>query len=121
MTMQVQIRHMGGDDVSLDDCARLSGPMSEALEASELLHESYVLEISSPGIGENLISDRDFITFRGFPIEVVQHIESNSTEIVKSGLLLERSANHVHLNIKGRIERIPRKEVVTVRLTTTTA
>ncbi len=119
--MQVQIRHQGGGDVSLDDCARFNGPMGEAVEASKFFNDAYVLEISSPGIGENLISDRDFITFRGFPIEVVQHKEGNSSEILKAGLLLERSAKHIHLNIKGRIERIPREEVVNVRLTTTPA
>ncbi len=115
--MQVQIRHHGGNDVSLDDCARFSQPMGEAIEASQLFTEAYVLEISSPGIGEVLISERDFVTFRGFPIEVVQRREGIS-EILKTGLLLERSTNHVHLNIKGRIERIPREEVVKVRLTT---
>ncbi len=118
--MQVQICHKGGDDVSLDDCARFSAPMGEAIEASELFHDAYVLEISSPGIGDDLISDRDFVTFRGFPIEVYQR-KGNDSEIRKSGLLLERSSDYIHLNIKGRIDRIPREEVLNVRLTTTSA
>ncbi len=120
MTIQVQIRAQGGGDVSLDDCARLSNPIEEALEASKLFNEAYVLEISSPGIGENLITDRDFVTFRGFPIEILHRTE-NGSEIQKSGLLLERSADHIHLNIKGRIARIPRQKVINVRLTTTKA
>ena len=98
MTMQVQIRRMEGNGVSLDDCARFSGPMGEAIETSELLNEPYVLEISSPGIGEKLSSDRDYKTFRGFPIEVVFR-NSKGSETQKSGLLLERSNDFVHLNI----------------------
>ena len=71
MTLEVQIRHSSGADVSLDDCAGFSGVLGDALEASTLLTEAYVLEISSPGIGDQLIEDRDFQTFRGFPVEVL--------------------------------------------------
>ena len=119
MTMQVQIRHSGGGDVSLEECASFSTPMSEAIETSKLLQEAYILEISSPGINDQLISDRDFQTFRGFPIEVTYR-KGQESEILGTGLLLERSADHVHLNIKGKISRIPRKDVIGVRLTSPT-
>ena len=115
MTMQVQIRHKGGGDVSLEECASFSAPMSEAIETSELLDESYVLEISSPGIDEQLQSDRDFQTFRGFPVEVT-YKNGHDSGLRRSGQLHERSTEHVHLNIKGKINRIPRKDVIKVRL-----
>lgn len=115
--MRVQIRHIQGEDVSLDDCSRFSGSLNEALDSSELLNENYVLEISSPGIGEKLINDRDFETFKGFPIEVTVKNEEN-TELHQAGLLHKRSIDHVHLNIKGKITRIPREKVIEVRLTT---
>ena len=67
MTLQIQIRRSNGADVSLDDCAGFSAPMGEAIEGSSLLTEAYVLEISSPGIGDRLQSDRDFQTFRSYP------------------------------------------------------
>ena len=117
MTMQVQIRHSDGGDVSLDDCARFSEPMGEAIEASELLDQGYVLEISSPGIGEQLKTDKDFKTFKGFPIEITIQNDSGSN-LSRTGLLHERSKTHVHLNIKGQIKQIPREEVISVRLTT---
>ncbi len=117
MTMQVQIRHSDGGDVSLDDCARFSEPMGDAIEASELLDQGYVLEISSPGIGEQLKTDKDFKTFKGFPIEVTIQNDSGSN-LSRTGLLHERSETHVHLNIKGQIKQIPREEVISVRLTT---
>ena len=114
--MQVQIRQLGGGDVSLDDCANLSGSLGEAIESSELLQEQYVLEVSSPGIGDQLQNDRDFQTFRGFPVEVKIKTQ-NGADINRTGLLLERSDDHVHINIKGRISRILRKDVISVRLT----
>ncbi len=115
MTMQVQIQHKGGGDVSLDDCALFSKPMSEAIEASNLLQDSYILEISSPGISDHLNTDRDFKTFQGFPVRITYKDNANS-ELQKSGLLKERSIDHVHLNIKGRISRIKREDVLEVRL-----
>ncbi len=119
MTIQVQIRPLVGGDVCLDDCARFNSPMSEALEASQLFTEAYVLEISSPGIGDQLHSDQDFLTFRGFPVEI--SFRNNGSELSRAGLLHERSNEHVHINIKGRIQQIPRNAVTCVRLTSPTA
>ncbi len=115
MTMQVQIRHTDGRDVSLEECASFSGPMGEAIETSQLLNEAYVLEISSPGIDDQLHSDRDFQTFIGFPVEVTFRNDKKSG-LLREGQLHERSSEHVHLNIKGKINRIPRKDVIKVRL-----
>ena len=119
MTMQVQIRHLGGEDVSLDDCARFSAPMEEAIETSNLLNQAYVLEISSPGISAQLEKDRDFRTFKGFPVEVTFKDDKNFKHR-KTGLLHERSSDHLQINIKGQIKRIPRQNILEVRLTTPT-
>ncbi len=116
MTLEVQIRHSSGTDVSLDDCADFSGVLGDALEASSLLTDAYVLEISSPGIGDQLSSDRDFETFRGFPVEV-HHRDKDNNEQRLEGLLLERDADKLQINIRGRIKRIPRDGVIGVRLT----
>ncbi len=119
MTMQLQIRHLDGRDVSLEDCASFSSHIGEALDTSELINDAYVLEVSSPGIGEQLVSDRDFQTFRGFPVEVLFR-DKKGSQLSRNGLLHERSNNHVHLNIKGRMSRIPREDVLGVRLTSPT-
>ena len=120
MTLQVQIRRNDSNhyDVSLEDCARLSGPIGEAIEASSLLSEAYVLEISSPGINEFLTEDRDFKTFKGFPVEVLS-ITENGLELNQKGLLHERNESHLVLNMKGKITRISIGLVKSVRLSTT--
>ena len=116
MTLEVQIRHSNGADVSLDDCATFSSVLGEALETTNVLSEAYVLEISSPGIGEILSSDRDFQTFRGFPIEV-ECRDPKDVETRLEGQLLERDADVLQINIRGRIKRIARDRVIQVRLT----
>tara|TARA_Y100001968_G_C19401558_1_gene741293 strand:+ start:1104 stop:1571 length:468 start_codon:yes stop_codon:yes gene_type:complete len=119
MTIQVQIRPETGGDVSLEDCALLTEPLSNELEESQLLDKSYVLEISSPGINEFLKSDRDFETFKGFPIEVIFRGKTED-ELKKSGLLQEKSKDHLKLNLKGKMNIIPLKDIIKVRLTTPT-
>jgi ribosome maturation factor RimP len=120
LTVQVLVQRADGGDISLDECAGLSAPLGDAIEAAGLLPEAYVLEISSPGIGEVLHDDRDFRSFRGFPVEVL-HRDAKGAEVRREGLLLERDAEAVHLNLRGRTRRIPRGDVIAVRLVTPAA
>ena len=119
MTVQVLVQRTDGQDISLDECASLSAPLGEAIEAAGLLPDAYVLEVSSPGVSDELQDDRDFRSFRGFPIQV-EFCDANGNTVQREGLLLERDDTTVHLNIRGRIQRIPRSAVNWVRLTTPT-
>lgn len=119
MTVQIQIRHSNGHDVTLDDCAGFSSPMGQALEDAGVLTDPYVLEISSPGIGEHLHSDRDFQTFRRYPVDVI-HRDGAGIEQKHSGTLLERTEDHVQISIHGRIKRISRNSIISVELTNPT-
>ncbi len=119
MTLQVFVERCDGADISLDECAALSAPLGEALEQAGLFGEAaYVLEVSSPGVSEVLHDDRDFRSFRGFPVAVL-HRDADRGERRCDGLLLERDASTVQLNIRGRIRRIPREDVIEVRLVCT--
>ena len=120
MTLQVQLRLADGGDVSLDNCASFSGVLGEALEAVSLIEEAYVLEISSPGIPETLNEDRDFRSFRGFPVCVRYRDAKTGAEAEREGLLLERTDDSVLINVRGRSVRLPRADVISVRLTTPT-
>lgn len=116
LTLQVLVQRSDGNDISLDDCASLSAPLGEAFEAAGLLGEAaYVLEVSSPGVSEDLRDDRDFRSFRGFPV-AVRYRDGRGGEAQGDGLLLERTASELRINIRGRTKRIPREDVITVRL-----
>ena len=119
MTVQIQIRRSNGVDVTLDDCAGFSSPMGQAIENSAVLTEAYVLEISSPGIGDHLQSDRDFQTFRRYPVDVI-HRDAEGTERKHSGTLLERTEDHVKISIHGRIKQFSRSSIISVELTSPT-
>ena len=120
MTLQVQLRLADGGDVNLDNCASFSRLLDDALEAAGLIEEAYVLEISSPGIAETLNDDRDFRSFRGFPVCVRCRDAKTGAEAEREGLLLERTDDSVQINVRGRTVRIPRADVIAVRLTSPT-
>ena len=68
--VKIIIKKTNSDDISLEDCALFNAPASEEIENSNLLNCSYVLEISSQGVSDELTSERDFKTFKGFPVNV---------------------------------------------------
>jgi len=112
----IALRRQGGEDVNLDDCAAFSQVIGEALEREELLPGAYVLEISSPGLDDDLEDDRDFRSFRGFPVRVRCREGDHETE--HEGSLLGRDDSVVEINQRGKIVRIPRHTVIGVRLIT---
>ena len=117
IVIEIIIKKINGDDVSLDDCALFNTPASEEIEKSNLLNCSYVLEISSQGVSDELTSDRDFKTFKGFPVNV-QLNQKNSKKKFLSGLLYEKSKDYLAINIKGKIKKIPFDEVLKISLST---
>ncbi|MFM7236904.1 MAG: ribosome assembly cofactor RimP [Cyanobium sp.] len=116
MTVQVMVERTDGGDVTLEDCAALSAPLGEALEEAGLLESAYVLEVSSPGLGDLLETDRDFSSFRGFPVDVRLRPEGAAGTTSRSGLLLERTEEAIAINVRGRTLRLPRDAVIEVRL-----
>ncbi|MFN9546127.1 MAG: ribosome assembly cofactor RimP [Cyanobacteriota bacterium] len=115
-TVQVVVERSDGGDVTLEACAALSGPLGEALEEAGLIDSAYVLEVSSPGLGDVLETDRDFTSFRGFPVEVRLRPDGGSPAS-RTGLLLGRSEDSLTINVRGRTVRLPWGAVLEVRLT----
>jgi len=117
IVIEITIKKTNGEDISLDDCALFNTPASEEIENSNLLNCSYVLEISSQGVSDELTSERDFKTFKGFPVNV-QLNQKNSKKKFLNGLLYEKSKDFLAINIKGRIKKIPFDEVLKISLST---
>ncbi len=105
------------DDISLDDCSKFNIPATTIIENSNLLKCSYVLEISSQGVSDELTSERDFKTFKGFPVNVELNQKNSQTKFL-NGLLYEKSKDYLAINIKGKIKKIPFNEVLKVSLCT---
>ena len=117
MILEIIIKKTNGNDISLNDCALFNTPASEEIERSNLLNCSYVLEISSQGVSDELTSDRDFKTFKGFPV-YVELDQKNSKIKFLHGLLYEKSKDYLAINMKGKIKKIPFDEVLKISLCT---
>ncbi len=117
VVVEISIKKTNGDDISLDDCALFNTPASEEIENSNFLNCSYVLEISSQGVSDELTSERDFKTFKGFPVNVELN-QKNSKLKFLNGLLYEKSKDYLAINIKGKIKKIPLDEVLKISLCT---
>lgn len=113
--LRLDIRNSLGQ-TGLEDCERMSRLLDEALEAAETITETYVLEISSPGVPEVLSTDQEFTSFKGFPVRV--EVQDDSLKGTKhyQGNLLGRDETNVTINQKGRSLRLKRDQVLTVRL-----
>ena len=117
IVIEITIKKTNGDDISLDDCALFNTPAYEEIDNSNLLNCSYVLEISSQGVSDELTSERDFKTFKGFPVNVELN-QKNSKFKFLHGLLYEKSKDYLAINIKGKIRKIPFDEVLKISLCT---
>ena len=117
LIIQIILINPNGNDITLDDCIRFNEPVLSAIDTSNLLNCRYVLEISSQGVSDELTSNRDFKTFKGFPVKVELNHKISNTRILK-GLLYEKSKDYLAINIKGKIKKIPFIEVFKVSLAT---
>ena len=115
--IKIIICNINDNDITLDDCSRFNIPAATVIENSNLLNCSYVLEISSQGVSDELTSERDFKTFKGFPVNVELN-QKNSQIKFFNGLLYEKSKDYLAINIKGKIKKIPFNEVLKVSLCT---
>ena len=77
-----------------------------------------ILKSAARGIGDFLTQEKDFQTFKGFPVEV-SYQDLKKIEQQTNGLLLKRTDNELHINQKGKTQRIPVEDVIQVRLTKT--
>lgn len=114
--LRVEVRNPE-DDTSLNDCEQMSRTLEAELDVAEVIPNAYVLEVSSPGISEQLTRDREYVSFKGFPVLVTTDPPYKGKPKWQ-GTLNRRDETTVYINQKGRLIKIPRDVVQTVQLDT---
>jgi ribosome maturation factor RimP len=112
--LRVDIRNPN-QDTGLDDCERMSRALEARLDATDIIPDAYELEVSSPGISRQLTTDREFISFKGFPV-IVSLSQPYDGQQEWTGQLIRRDETKVYLNQKGRVVEIPRPLITRVQL-----
>lgn len=56
--------------ISVDDCEIVSRRMSDLLDEHDYIEDSYIFEVSSPGLGRPLKKEKDYIRSMGKELEI---------------------------------------------------
>jgi len=113
--LRVYIDKEGG--VTIDDCETVSRKLSDLLDEEDFIPESYILEVSSPGLGRQLKKDKHFEKSIGEEVEIKLYkpIDKKKEWV---GILTGYDAEVIKIQVEdGSIMEIPRKDIAVVRLT----
>lgn len=66
--LRVYIDKEGG--ITVNDCEAVAREMNEILDREDFVEDSYVFEVSSPGLGRPLKKEKDYVRSMGKEIEI---------------------------------------------------
>ena len=101
---------------SVNDCEKVSREFSDLLDEEDFIEESYILEISSPGLGRPLKKDKDFARSIGEEVELkLYKAVENQREF--SGTLEAYDDLTVTIGFEGYVKTaFDRKNIALIRL-----
>ncbi len=102
--------------MSTDDCSFISHYLSDKLDEADPISHPYMLEVSSPGVDRPLISERDFIRFRGELVDVKLYKALDGKKLL-CGRLSDYDGQSVSItDEKGRETTLPMDAVAKINL-----
>src|SRR5215203_610197 len=82
------------EGVTIEDCSKVSRALGDLLDAEDLIHTEYILEVSSPGLERELYNLKDFEKFAGSLAKVKTKAPINGQK-----------------HFRGRISRVKGEEI----------
>lgn len=58
------------EGITINDCEQVSREMNELLDQKDFISDSYIFEVSSPGLGRPLRKEKDYIRNMGKELEI---------------------------------------------------
>ncbi|MCM8784278.1 MAG: ribosome maturation factor RimP [Candidatus Omnitrophica bacterium] len=116
LLLRFLVEKKGG--ISLDDCVFLNQEIGEMLDQHpEIMNESYILEVSSPGLDRPLVTERDFVRNLGKTVRLILKEEWEGKyeykgeiyDVLKKVLLLKINSEEI---ISLPLEKIQRGKVI---------
>ena len=112
-SLRAYIDKPGG--IAVDDCEVISRALSDKLDEEDFIDESYILEVSSPGLGRPLKKDKDFARSIGKKIEV-RTFRAIDRQKEFTGILKEFDKDSFTIVIEENEMTFQRAETALVRL-----
>jgi len=104
--LQIMAERLNGAGMTIEDCAEVSRAVAAILDVTDPIHQSYVLEVSSPGIDRPLTRLGDFERFAGFeakvemrmPIDGARRFRGRLKGVEGTSLLLDTDGGEIRLS-----------------------
>jgi ribosome maturation factor RimP len=102
--------------ITVDDCEVVSRLLSDWLDQEDFIEDSYIMEVSSPGLGRPLKKDKDFARSLGEEVEIRLY-KARDKQKDFTGLLKAYDAETVTIETEeGTEETFARAEIALIRL-----
>jgi ribosome maturation factor RimP len=101
--------------LTLDDCEYFSNRVGALLDEKDCISESYVLEVSSPGLDRVIKKDKDFARFSGKPVKLKLKLPENGQRRF-AGVLQGLDEGKVAVKVGAELKKWPREGIEEVRL-----
>ena len=116
--LQVMAERRDGVAMTVDDCAEISHVLSALLDAEDPIDDSYLLEVSSPGIDRPLTRLADFQRFSGFEAKIELQRPLDGRRRFR-GRLLGVEDQSVLLRMEGQSVSLPFADIGDAKLVLT--
>lgn len=102
--------------ITVDDCQVVSRQLGEWLDENDFIEDSYILEVSSPGLGRPLKKDKDFERSIGKEVEIKLYKQQDKKKDFK-GFLAKYDKESVTIEDESERELIfQRTDIALIRL-----
>lgn len=102
--------------ITVDDCEMISRALSDWLDKEDFIEDSYIMEVSSPGLGRPLKKDKDFERSMGSEVDVKLYKARNKQKEY-TGILKAYDKDTVTIELEdGTDEVFTRAEIALIRL-----
>ena len=101
--------------ITVNDCEAISRAFSDELDRDDFIEDSYIMEISSPGLDRPLKKEKDFIRSMGKLVEIRTY---RPVEKQKEfcGVLHAYDDNSVTIDEDGTLRTFDKKDIALIRL-----
>ena len=102
--------------ITVDDCEVISRLLGEWLDKEDFIEDSYILEVSSPGLGRPLKKEKDFARSIGKDVEIRLY-KAIDKQKEFTGTLTSYDADSVTITMEDGSERtFEKSEIALIRL-----
>jgi len=115
-TLQIMAERKDRQEMTLDDCSRISHTASALLDIADPFAGKWVLEVSSPGIDRPLVKADDYTRFIGEQAKIELNHEINGRRRFK-GTLKGFKDGFIQLDFEEKIIDLPFDDVNKAKLT----